>query len=1080
MDFVLSIFPQGALAGSVVTTVWVGVLVIVFFNLRFGWVLSGLVVPGYLVPLLMIRPWSAAVIGIEAVVTFLLVWLYSEQLSRFKLWNNFFGRDRFFALLVVSVIVRVSFETLLFPVLGRFLDQSLDISFQYHNVLHSYGLVIVALIANQFWKPGLIRGVIPLGVCVGVTYALVRYVLVPYTNFSLGNIGYMYEDLAVSMLASPKAYILLLATALAASRMNLLYAWEYSGILIPALLALQWYQPMKLAASFAEAFVILGAATLILRLPLFQNATVEGGRKLLLFFNISFGYKLLLGYCILWFFPQYKITDYYAFGYLLSTLLAMKMFDKDMLGQVTRATLQTSLVSAIMASMIGFSLQLLPNVLASQPQSQTEDQTTWHEVDRVEKSSIQELIHKDKPAMYAAGGQNQMQSPSAQQIEAFTYSLRQIKTYLQTKQDNALHRANSLLQDVGYQLQLVQGRYLDIHAQKDTASNWGRFVINLQAQSPLLVQIPAPQEAWGTVDAGTRMFTAFKARALAIAGPQQGTVGRETDVFTGQGSLFFAFYQVMGGSGTLQVRGYTPARIRRLTGRRVESSQAASDLSSRMYIHSQIPAGLDLSRIKSFLQPFDLIWGRSKETNIIRRRSQSGFAELILSRADRRNLFFKPLFSSSRQMVHAEQNIAGYIQDWLLQGKKWLAPSGSNAYQPPSLEQLLYMDQEVLVPLLHVAQTEYRPDKGWTQAGQEELGAVRSAASVLGYEIIRYRHAGSGRDYLILIEGQQEPRRYWGTYVLLLGAGQEYMVQIPRPLYEMRTFEFGVHLFARLQAKFLMIAGTHPTANTDQSSDLILGANNQNMFNLFEQVVLREKGPSPMYVAQCRGFGLRPESAFPDADVVLSFQAGVHTRQGLGALGHNLVQTLQSEGLSTTFVDGSLSMAGYEVGGLPQAKYLEQTVNKRFALLWLSPLARKSYRQQMENRVQNDQFNALNIPTQQVDVARFLVHEATGPKTQAPEEISDLVARYRQSRDVVQLSRLEQALDAYQLKRLVDMDSKQAYLYVARPDGVPVCLANLAPRTQKVLALDQSSMSPSQAREFVAHGGSWVFWGEKP
>ena len=49
--FPIELFPPGALSASVITTVWVGVFVVAFFNLRFGWVLSGLVVPGYLAPL---------------------------------------------------------------------------------------------------------------------------------------------------------------------------------------------------------------------------------------------------------------------------------------------------------------------------------------------------------------------------------------------------------------------------------------------------------------------------------------------------------------------------------------------------------------------------------------------------------------------------------------------------------------------------------------------------------------------------------------------------------------------------------------------------------------------------------------------------------------------------------------------------------------------------------------------------------------------------------------------------------------------------------------------------------------------
>ena len=100
-DLLLPLFPQGGLTSSVITTVWIGVAVVVFFNLRFGWVLSGLVVPGYLVPLMIAKPWAAAVIVVESIVTYFLVWLFSEYLSRYRFWASLFGRDRFFALILL-------------------------------------------------------------------------------------------------------------------------------------------------------------------------------------------------------------------------------------------------------------------------------------------------------------------------------------------------------------------------------------------------------------------------------------------------------------------------------------------------------------------------------------------------------------------------------------------------------------------------------------------------------------------------------------------------------------------------------------------------------------------------------------------------------------------------------------------------------------------------------------------------------------------------------------------------------------------------------------------------------------------
>ncbi|MBS3733087.1 MAG: poly-gamma-glutamate biosynthesis protein PgsC/CapC, partial [Desulfobacterales bacterium] len=934
--------------------------------------------------------------------------------------------------------------------------------------------------ANQFWKPGLIRGLVPLGVTIAATFLLVRYVLMVFTNFSLGNIGYMYEDLAASMLASPKAYIILLATAFAASRMNLRYGWEFSGLLIPALLALQWYNPVKLAASFAEAFVILGIAMLILALPIFKNATVEGGRKLLLFFNISFVYKLVLGYFILWFFPQYKITDYYAFGYLLATLLAIKMYDKQMLGQVTRATLQTSLISVLVASLLGFSLQMLPNVFAIGVE-QTLKETKDRQVNQITDTGISEWIQKNKVKFYRPRLESATKAPTTRQLELFTYSIKHLKQYRQTRDKTALNRANALLAEIGYEVELVKNQYLLIH-ETSPHKGWGLYVLNLESENDLLLDIPAPKEAWGTVDAGSRLFTAFKARALAIAGDSgREQSGSSNAALLKSNTLFFAFHQAMKQLDTLQVRGYTPKTVRQLTGERMESDQTLPEIPSRLYIKSSLPAGLDLPALKSFINEFEMLWGQPRFENILRARSRSGFAELLLNRSDRRDLFFKPLFKGADQAVEGKKTIAGYIQDWLLQGKQWLASSGSNDYTPPSLEELLYMDEAVLTPLVNVARKQYQPGSGWSSEGQKEIKAIQSAASVLDYEIIRYRHQASGRDYLILVERQdRKNRRYWGTYVLLLGQSKDFVVQIPRPLYEIRTFEFGIHLFDRLDAGFLMIGGTHPTANINRRSDLILSANKKNVFNLFEQVVLREAGPKPMFVAQCRGFGLRPETGYPDADVVMAFQSGINTIQQVGALGENLIANLEDEGLSFRFVDGSLSLMGYEVGGLPQAEYLEQTVNKRFALLWLSPMARKTYRQQTENQIQNKQFEALNIATRQIDMVHYIANHSASMAETVPKALGKHIKRYIETQDIVELDRIDHMLPKGRLKRLIDIDTKQAYLLVTNPNGQPIVLANLAPRRPRTRYAAETDVTEAFARQFVGRGSTMLIWGQMP
>ncbi len=353
--FPLTIFPEGGLASSVITTVWVGVFVLCFFNLRYGWVLSGLVVPGYLVPLLIVKPLAALVILIEAVLSYAIVWLFSEKLARGR-FPSLFGRDRFMGLILASIAVRLTMDGYLLPELAGWLDENFDRRIDWESNLQSFGLVIISLLANQFWKPGLVRGFVATVVTVGLTWLIIRYGLMEFTNFRISGVSYLYEGLASSILASPKAYIILVLTAMIASHMNVRYGWDFSGILIPALIALQWYQPTKILTSFLEAIVIYVLARLILKLPMMANVTLEGGRKLLLFFNISFAWKMALGWWIVWQGIEVKTTDLFGFGYLLSTLIAIKAHDKDIFPRLARSTLQVSLVGAVLGNIVGFGL----------------------------------------------------------------------------------------------------------------------------------------------------------------------------------------------------------------------------------------------------------------------------------------------------------------------------------------------------------------------------------------------------------------------------------------------------------------------------------------------------------------------------------------------------------------------------------------------------------------------------------------------------------------------------------------------------------------------------------------------------
>lgn len=1040
----LELFPQGGLTSSVITTVWVGVFVVVFFNLRLGWVLSGLVVPGYVVPLLIMKPWSAGVIFVEAIVTFIIVRFLSDHLSRFGFWSSLFGRDRFFAIVLVSVIVRLFFDGWLLPNVGAILEQHWQLQFDYRNNLYSFGLVIISLIANQFWKTGFVRAVIPTVVTIGVTYLIIRYGLMIFTNFTVSNLGYMYEDIASSVLASPKAYIILLTSAFIASRMNLRYGWDFNGILLPSLIALQWYQPLKVLTSFAEAFVILGIAMVVLRLPLFANSNIEGGRKLLLFFNIGFIYKLMLGYALLWWFPEVKITDFYAFGYLLATLMALKMHDKDIAARFTRATLQTSIVAVLIASSIGFSLTLLPSWDTTTTAEQAKRPQAVAEFPAL---TLLDRVREDKVEMYRPRGVAGVMLPSPGEMEIFQQAIELLRSQPATPDEQALAKATALLDQVNYRLERIAGRYLYLR-EKSLNRGWGIFVIDPSATNTFLLESPAPLEERGTADAAVVLFQTSAARALAIANVRRmANADGSADVLRSTQTFYHLFHHLMSRRDVLQVRGYTAERARVLLGERQDFSQilvAGGD--SSLWVNNSLPPSLDLVRLKQLVDGFKVEWDNTPFTNLQRETTRTGFAELILSRDAMRRLMARSLATTTPLDYQvSNQRIDGYLQQWLLESKGQLAERGSDLYVPPQLWQLLFFDEEVLTPLLRVINTDYKLGQ-WSSSGEDELRAISSAARVLNYQMVQYHHRGSNRDYLILAEkASASPRRYWGTLVIRLGETSSYVVQVPRPRYEGSSFEYGVALFERLQAKALILAGAHPQANIDGSADVLQLVNVSSLFTLAGQVLLREGGDTPLMVVQSRAFARRPDLPTSTADMLVALRDGVKDEKHGSPLADGLFAVLKQDALDFKLVDGSFDTAGYEVGNIPQSLSLDTTRNKEFAVLWGSPQARSSYRQQGDRRQELAQFTALGISTEESELASFLAERSFINIATLPGELVYQINRYVADQNIVTLRDLQKRWSGFDYRRLVDRDSQQSFLVVMQGGRVGY-VANLAPR----------------------------------
>jgi gamma-polyglutamate biosynthesis protein CapC len=211
----------------------------------------------------------------------------------------------------------------------------------------------------MFWKLTLPRGVFQIAVTVAITWLVVAKLLLPYTNLSFSSFQSTYEDVALDFLGSPKAYIILLTTAWLAAYGNLVYGWDYNGIMVPSLLALTWFAPGSLLRSIIEALILMQLTKWVLRAPVIRHFNVEGPRKLATVFLVGFLFKFAAGWMLHVWFPSVRLTDYFGFGYVLTSLLAVKMLTIKKIGRVLFPSVAVSLVGFLLGSGIGLALHIL-------------------------------------------------------------------------------------------------------------------------------------------------------------------------------------------------------------------------------------------------------------------------------------------------------------------------------------------------------------------------------------------------------------------------------------------------------------------------------------------------------------------------------------------------------------------------------------------------------------------------------------------------------------------------------------------------------------------------------------------------
>jgi hypothetical protein len=956
----LHLFPEGGFDSSILTIVFVGLIVMWWLTESVGFVFTGLVVPGYLASVLVIAPTTAVVVIVESLVTYGLVWLLSDAFARIDAWSLFFGRDRFFAFLLVSLFVRLVGELWLWPEAWAAWTSWSGYAPHLPGALTSVGLVLVPLAANMFWKVGVLRGTWQLGVPTALLYALTAYVILPLTNLRFSEFQVHYEDVAIDIVASPKAYVIMIVTAALAARANIRFGWDFGGILIPALLAIAWFDVTKAVFTIGEALLLAGVAAAVLQTPWMRRINLEGPRRIVFVFTLGFLLKYLVAWGVHFGAPHARTTDFFGFGYLLSSLLALKMIQRKSAAMVV----VPSLVISVVGFVGGGLLVSLVSGADREPPREVVARTT-----QVHGELVGQMMRHVGFTRSAVGAQAGMTPESLARWEE-AVSVLFSSTPPGIEQMKELGLVATEVSDGEFGRAVVVG-------ERPSAFPHGRgiglYVLRHGANGPIIAVPDAngdPTRALAALSLARRLG----ARALLFGAVARTPAGRVLDPRRSASSPY------------------------QLAFRRVHRHDVIelvwSDEPS-VYIGTSLGDGFPLGTVTASLEDETVHWRDHPRFSLQRQMAEGAFVTVALDREETLRLAAE----GGQDPPTIEAPLEASLERWLLDpSERVVAKSLVEFGDPLTPAAVETAFRGVLSPLVRLAQ--------WPPAAWERRRVVRSAARIaeaVGLELERLR-AGD-ECWWVVHEPPGQPPRGWGITAIRCDGGSPVALLNPFPLRETSTWRFSAKLADGIDARAIAFGAMMRGDSIDPRGDPL--AQPALLLATHRAVLLEGTHPASagVWTLEVRGLGVHRELG---GDILISRETPVEAGAGspdLRALQHRLADA----GLRVEFDRGEPEWASLH--GLPDAamRYARETAGGRFAHLWLAA----DFRSRLSARPGPETVRWL-AQSFDVPVVEEPAFDAAGPSSEAwmerRDEYVELAQRFAATRSPASLRALRRAM----------------------------------------------------------------------
>jgi hypothetical protein len=175
---------------------------------------------------------------------------------------------------------------------------------------------------------------------------------------------------------------------------------------------------------------------------------------------------------------------------------------------------------------------------------------------------------------------------------------------------------------------------------------------------------------------------------------------------------------------------------------------------------------------------------------------------------------------------------------------------------------------------------------------RQVVRAVEMVAA-FDYELAWYKDWGDHGATSFLLRELEPIRRGWGLYVLRSGKSRNLVIEAPHPLFDRNTPTIAMTLYQDLDARALLIAGTHRFANRDGSADV--ARSSTTIFQAVHNSLVSSDAP---VVLQIHGFLASNHRGYPQ--VVLS-----STQENAASLLKGLAEAMLDQGIQVGVCNGT-------------------------------------------------------------------------------------------------------------------------------------------------------------------------------